>query len=342
MSWGNSGYGNSYGLCISRIRDFAQAKRKFETTAPIRRRVPEVRPLGNRKDWGRANIAMPNADTVELSFAGSVLISWRSDDSFTVFYPSYCTAYVPEHITEFLPTGFFEWYDGRLFLVMDAGKRYLLQEEGAFNIQLTEHKYFMLDKPVAYAVRVKRGVAQKLMGSYTPFLDWLTVVLACDVDRSIQDIAYSLSGFNRVSGVKDQEYYRVAARRLNGGKDHVTRHKLWQEERMLHFVPFSMRNTKLGFHRGGCETLHAWVTGTDAEQWVKARDVITSHTGAYIGYHSGDNAKMRLSVAKAIDYLTCIISFLNRDVVFTKVKLEDGERPSIRNTEYFKEIVFVL
>jgi hypothetical protein len=342
MSWGNSGYGNSYGLCISRIKDFAQAKRKFETTAPIRRRVPEVRPLGNRKDWEQANIAMPNADTVELSFAGSVLISWRSDDSFTVFHPRYCTAYVPKHITEFLPTGFFERYDGRLFLVMGEGKRYLLEEGGSFNIQLTEHKYFMLDKPVAYAVRVKRGVAQKLMGSYTPFLDWLTVVLACDVDCPVPDIKHSCAWLNKVSGVKDPEYYHAVARQHSGGKDYATRNKAWQEERLLHFVPFSMRNVELGFHRGGCETLHAWITGTDAEQWVKARGVITLHVGAYIGYHSGDNAKMRLSVAKAIDYLTCIISFLNRDVVFTKVKLEDGERPSVRNTEYFKEIVFVL
>jgi hypothetical protein len=90
--------------------------------------------------------------------------------------------------------------------------------------------------------------------------------------------------------------------------------------------------------------LYDWITSPVPEKWTGAMYVLVKQTArvkwvrdAVTGSYDG---KRKLSVEDAMEYLEQLTAYIHRDVVFTKVKLEQGEYPSKRNAAYFEDATF--
>jgi hypothetical protein len=345
-------YYNTYGIrCMN---SFAEAKKHFEQVAPIRGNKDKIKPLGHRRYWNMANIAMPDANTVNLNYGWAdaqrePLVRWKSDDTFTVRHPLYANAYAPDNMTKYLPsTCYFAWNQGRLFIVLPGDKRYLMVRGQDMQFQMLDGKIFMLNKPVAYSYRVKRGPMATVMKEYEPFLSWLQVVLAVSHPLTNEELEFPYDNFVEEAGVKSAKYYDGLRTLVTRETDEVKRNLVFAEANHRSRLPFAGRgvygaNSK--FHRESCELLQQWVTDTTAVNWVKAMHVIAQQAaesryslavGKFPGYIRS------LTLKHVQEYLRHLGIFLNRDEVLEKVRLDDGATPSKRNTNYFTEIRFVL
>jgi len=63
---------------VPRVLDYSDAKWQYDTSKPIRGRVPEVRPLGNRRDVDTYSIRM-NGDDVELVLYQTPVITFKTN-----------------------------------------------------------------------------------------------------------------------------------------------------------------------------------------------------------------------------------------------------------------------
>lgn len=345
-------YYNTYG--IRRMNSFAEAKKHFEGVAPIRGNKDKIKPLGRRRYWNMANITMPDADTVDLNYGWSEarrkpLVRWKSDNTFTVHYPLYANAYAPDNMTPYLPSScFFSWSQGRLFIVLPGDKRYLMARGEEMRFQIIEGKVFMLNKPVAYSYRVRRMPMATVMKEYEPFLSWLQVVLAVSHPLTNEELEFPYANFVEEAGVKSEKYYDGLRVLVTAEKDDAKRSLVYAEANHRSRLPFAGRgvygaNSK--FHRESCELLQQWVTDTTAVNWANAMYVIAqqaaeSRYSLAVGKFPGYIRLLTLNHAQ--EYLRHLGVFLNRDEVLEKVRLDDGEAPSKRNTNYFTEIRFVL
>lgn len=331
---------NAY--CVPLINSFDKAKRRYESTAPIRGNPDKKRPLGVRRHWRAAAIEMPNPDTVNLMYYDKPLVQWRSDNSFTIYYPAHVSAYVPDQINQYLAHGNFVWLYGRMFLQLSDGKRYLMEGGKEFECHLIDNKMFLLNKPVAYSYRIKRAALAQALKPYESFLDWLQVVLSVQHPTPSDDLDIPYELFVQEAGVKSEKQYDE----LRSPTDFSRNAIVFEEQRNQRRLPFMARGhygTNLNFHRPSAQLLHAWVASEDAENWVRAMYVITKQAGNRVRSGAGVYTyAMQLHIDDAREYLRTLGIFLNRDSVLDKVRLDDGATPSRQNTNFFKEINFVL
>ena len=336
---------------IRRMDSFAEAKKHFDSVTPIRGNPDRVKPLGMRRYWNMANISMPDTDTVNLGYgwhkAANKLVEWKPDNTFTVFRPTHVNAYGPDTMTPYLPMGCaFQWNLGRLFIVLPGNKRYMLTPGQEMRFQIIDRKIFALNKPVAYSYRVRRVPLARVMKEYEPFLSWLQVVLAVSRPFTDEEIKFPYYGFAEEAGVKPKSFYADIRNAAGRETDEARRSLIYSETNNHESLPFRGRGSygaNSNFHKPSCELLHEWVTDTSAVNWARAMYVIAKQ-GAESRYVFSHNPGLTytLTVSLAQQYLRHLGIFLNRDEVLEKVRLDDGEVPSKRNTNYFAEVRFVL
>lgn len=326
---------------IGRLNSFEHAKNWHNRTKPIARNKDGVRPLGDRRHHRMASITMPDPDTVNLMFHDKPLVQWRSDDTFTVNYPTYCSAFAVNNLHSYLPKGHFEWDKGRLFFTRGSEK-YQLEKGGKLEFQKVGDAYLMLNKPVAYAYRKQRGVVDKHMRAYIPFLDWLTVVLSSpfvvESDSNWPDLLLEASGLpNRK---QFEKAYSFAS--TNNAYCIDNNIDVYSDMRKAMLAPFDPKERAnrvgYGFNRKAGEVLHEWVSGDDPELWVAAASLMAVRMGRqFYNYYTGAR-KNKLEMAYAVDYLRHLVCYLYREEVFKKERLEDGEASTKRNEEYFVDM----
>lgn len=321
------------------INSFAQAKARFEHTKPIRGHKDKVRPLGNnRRHYHMASIEMPDADTVVFNYYGKPFVTWRSDDSFTVSGAVYHSPWTAEHLKFFLPKRWTTGWDKVRMTIGNQGKRYLLSKDDVFRFVKAGEDYEIVNPPVGYSIRKKRGIDKKILSKAKPFLDWLTVVTAVSGTVTREEGEYAMELLANETGVKNNDYYRKL---LNDYKEEM-REKIYTEYRYCDSIPVSGRNTYLRnrlFHKQSCVKLLEWVMGDMADRWVLAMHLIAMRQG-YRRW-SG-NETFDLTAERAAEYLTEIICHVHRDEIFVKEQVEVGEIPSKRNMHYWNEIQFTL
>ena len=330
---------------VHRLTSFVQARDWFEKTPPIRGNKEKVRPLGYmRRYWRMASISMPDANTVHLEYYGQVLVEWRSDDSYTVFPPRWYNYMVANNASTFLPTGGFFWGAGRLFVKLN-GKHYLLNQKAPLQFQLKDGKYIEVDPPEAYSYRAKRGAVKKLSAAYAPFLDWLQVVLPFNQDLQDKELDLPYMQFTDMSGAPSEDYLEAFAKagRLAGEYNY----KASDDLRLRGNLPFRGKGHHkqyTQFYKPACELLYDWVTSPVPAKWTGAMYVLVKQTSQvrWVRDHvtGSYDGKRKLSIEDAMEYLEQLTTYIHRDVVFTKVKLEQGEYPSKRNANYFEDVTF--
>ena len=345
MAYGYSSY-NTAG--VPHLTSFAQAKHKYEQIKPIKGSA-NVRPLGVRRYHKMASISMPNADTVNLEYYGKPLVQWRSDNTYTVYRPIYASAYVPDNTSQYVPKGAFGWKHGEICVVLDNTKQYpkeyFFPDGGKLEFQVAGNHHLLLNKPVAYATRTNRNVAMKIMTKYQPFMDWLQVVAGVKREIDMDEAQEACDRLRHLAGVSSEEAYDKAIQTLAPTLIDDERWTLYDERRNAGFLPFRGSNSRYAythFHRPSCAMLDAWLTDTNAENWVQAMHVIARHQGIHLHFRDVGGAykhtKTVLPIDKTVEFLKALTSFLHRDEVFTRERLPDGQLPTKTNLNFFHEI----
>jgi hypothetical protein len=281
------GYGRNYNTGGVTMRDsFAAYVEKFKNTKPINSKQSKgVVPLGHRNKHHMANISMPDEDTVHLNFYGHPLVVWKPDDTLEIRPPRYYSAFAVDNIQQFAPVGIhFGWNRGRL-VVQHEGNTYLLEDRKDRSLkfkQVSPRTYELVDVPVEYAIRKKRGMEKKYLKDCEPFLDWMDLVKSIDNTPTdpAADIKVAMDVLYKELGLMSaDEFDRWSQEWDKSGGSSATGKDRWSITRNREHLPHGgkgqWRGDKKGFHTKGCEVLMNWITSPLNDNWTTALYVIT-------------------------------------------------------------------
>jgi hypothetical protein len=329
---------------VPTLSSFAEAKARFENTTPIRGNKDKVRPLGNRNKHRMASIEMPDADTVVLKYYGEPFVTWRSDDSFSVTNNVYNSSFSARHLPYFLPMRWATDWNACRMTIGNKGKFYLFPKGETFHFVKAGDDYELVNKPVAYAIRKKRGSDTKILAKCAPFFDWLSVVSSVNNSLTDEETKHARTMLHEQSGVKTPEWYQKRVNGMYQNTNLTTRDRevLYEEYRMSNVLPYSFRNyyAAKSFHTPSCERVLRWVEDDNAENWVLAMNLIAERAGTH-RYRNG-TAQYDLSVEQATKFIAEIARHVHRDSIFYKEQLEDGVVPTRSNAAYLRSFSFTL
>lgn len=328
--------------CVHRLAGFAQAKAWHDRTKPIRGNTKNIRPYGSRRHHIMADIHMPDENTVHLRYYGQTLVEWRSDDTYSVYPPKYYSAYVPDNICYYLPLRgqSFVWDKGRMFYA-DMNERYEIPREGGrLDFQFVDGKSFLLNAPVAYNIRARRGALNKVLPRYEAFTSWAQVVLAVTDHFSEEEIAPSHERFCSSLGFHTAKEYQAVWSVPNISTEE--RDAMWDERYVREALPFGYGYNDwrrgVGFHTAACEKVRQMLVGGNPDEWVDILHISAQQAGRWVWT---PNAGRKFDSERCFEWLKELISYLHRDEVFERVRLPKGTMPSKTNTKFFRENKYV-
>ena len=335
--------------------NYADVKDWHDQTPPIRGNKDNVRPLGSRRHWQMASISMAGDDVV-FNYYKEKAVVWHPDDSLTIYYPYYCTAYEPDKMAHFLPPRLhYEWDARRLIVrnewdntrvVVTADKPLHLKCVGVadWNGRVVR-KFETQDVPVTYRYVKRRGAVSKIVKQkFQPFLDWveLTIPFAGEVtsdeyNNSSNDL------FCAVTGISDQEWLDAQTWYDNTtweapNHDRKTAFNVSYHARDA--FPLAGRNDyrSVGVHAGGALALYEMMMPENQDKWLPALQIIAGHN-CHRNWNRGD-VYYEVRRADVVSYIERIVCVTCKGDVFEKQQLERGVVPSKLHAGFFKEMKF--
>ena len=328
-----------------RLCSFKNAVDWHNKVKPIRGHKDAVRPLGERRYHHKANITMPDPDTVVLNYYDSKLVEWRSDNTFTLHAPKYYCAYSGEQIIGFVPHSMgFSWEKGRLFVKLTDGKNIELARRQSLKFAPTGKTYYdspvfdVVDAPDVNVYRVKRGVADTITKQrFGAFIEWVAMTSSIVSSVSHEEIKESRMQYRAAAGYTDE---------FLGTVHKAVEHLPWGGRREMvsmalndvHHLPYSSGRQGGAFHRASSELLAEWMSSNNTERWLDALNVVQHHVGEHVYNDRLGRNGVYISVPRVYDYVKGIAAFLHRDEAFNVITMPAGVVPSKRNVEYFREI----
>ena len=349
------GYGSYYNTGGVTMRDsFAAYVEKFKNTKPINSKQSKgAVPLGDRKKHNMASISMPDENTVHLNFYGHPLVIWKPDDTLEIRPPRYYSAYVVDNIQQFAPVGIhFTWNRGRV-VVLHGDKSYLLEDGKDKSLKfkrVSPESYELIDVPVEYAIRKKRGMEKKYLKDCEPFLEWMELVQSIDNTPKdpVEEMLTAMNVLYKELGLMSTEEFEKWSEEWNTKPVSATTVDRWAISRNREFLPHggrgAWRGDRAGFHTESCKLLMGWVTGPLSENWVTAYYILMKQQGER-GYRNINGVReflVWLHRESAVEYLKDVILHLHSDECFVKEPLAQGEIPTKQNAEYFKVFTELL
>jgi hypothetical protein len=323
---------------------FVAYKLQHDNTKPIRGNTKNIRPLGSRRHHIMADIHMPDDNTVQLRYYGQTLVEWRSDNTYSVFAPKYYSAYTPDNIHNFLPdtSQNFLWSEGRMFYCTNHQRKEVYEiprHIGRLDFQYVDGRSFLLNAPVAYNIRAKRGKLTQVMSRYEGFLSWMQVVLAVTETFDTEAINPVVEKFVTDLGfISAEEYTRSNTQQMTQEE----RDAHWDERYARDALPFGYGYNDwrrgVGFHAVACDQLRVMMAGDDPHKWVEVIHIMASQAGRYTW---SPKTARKVKPEEALDWLKELMSYLHRDEVFDRIRLPKGAKPSRTNAKFFKENPFV-
>ena len=341
------GYGRYYNTGGVIMRDsFAAYVEKFKNTKPINSAKNEGRvPLGDRKKHDMANISMPDENTVHLNFYGHPLVIWKPDDTLEIRPPRYYSAYVVDNIQQFAPVGIhFTWNRGRI-VVLHGDKSYLLENGKDKSLKfkrVSPESYELIDVPVEYAIRKKRGMEKKYLKDCEPFLDWVDLVKSIDNTPTdpVADMKVAMDVLYKELGLMSADEFEKWAEAWSRKSSEPAGPDRWAVSRYREHLPHGgkgqWRGYDKGFHTKGCEILMNWITSPMNDNWATALYVLTKNQGTRKTFRLNGDFKMTIELTREdiVEYLKEIILHVHFDECFAREPLGAGEIPTKQNSEY--------
>jgi hypothetical protein len=326
--------------CVHRLAGFEAARAWHDKVKPIRGNKENIRPYGSRRHHVMADIHMPDENTVHLRYYGSVLVEWRSNDTYSVYRPKYMSAFVPDNICYFLPLSgqSFVWNKGRMFYA-DGVDKYELPRDGSLEFQFVGGKSFLLNAPVAYNYRVKRGALKKILPRYEAFMSWAQVVLAVTDYFSQEETEPAFERFAIGLGYASSDEYKTIWNKEITAEE---RDAMWDERYAREALPFGYGYNDwrrgFGFNTVACEKIREMILGGEPSDWVDILNISAMQAGSWTW---SPTQGRKFSPEKCLDWMKQLLYFLHRHEVFDRIRLPKGTMPSRTNTKFFRENHYV-
>ena len=343
--------------CLRVFYNYADVKNWHDETPPIRGNNDKVRPLGSRRHWNMASISM-DGDDVVFNYYGHKAVVWHPDDSLTVYYPTYCTAYEPDKMAHFLPPLVnYEWNARRLVVhnhwdntrvVVTPDKPLHLKCVGVadWNGRVVR-KFETQDVPVTYRYVKRRGAVSKIIKQkFQPFLDWVELTLPFTPRvMSPEHVKAHNALFYQVTGCTAQDWEAASNWYNNAiwGKDSATDERKYAFNQTFHAkdtFPVGGRNNYRGegVHIGGALSMYELMLPENQDSWLTALQIIAGHHCTR-RWNSGD-VYYEVNIKHVREYVERIVCVTCKGDVFDKQQLERGTVPSKLHTRLFKELKF--
>lgn len=344
-----------YNTCGAPVLDnYAQAKEWHDRTKPIRGQ--NIRPLGSRRHYHMASITM-DGDDVVLNYYGQKAVVWHPNDSLTLYYPRWCTAFEPDKMAHFLPSTLSYKWNKRRFIVHNRADNTELELTGRQPIKLEAvdvmgwnsrivRKFKFGELPQTYSYVKRRNMTKKIMDAkFGAFLAWVDTVrdftpkvFSPEHTEAIAELFYAESGVTR-------EQVAVAIQwsaNTPWNDEHAERKAAYSADiSLFHAYPMGGPNSRGGgFHRAGVNALYKMMLAENQEHWLQALQIIAGHQcprtwgGMEVGY--------RIEMPAIVSYLEKVIYIVHTDEVFEKRALQLGEIGSKTYTEYIHSTPFVF
>lgn len=335
MSYGYRYY-NTAGVVM--CDSFAEYVEKFKGTKPIKsKQNAGVVPLGHRKRHNMASISMPDADTICLNFYGHPLVTWKSDDSFEIFFSKYYSAYAVANLQQFLPAKIeFSWNRGRV-VVHHNNNSYLLREGKTIKFKkVSPETYELIASCPEYAIKKKRGTEKKFVRECSKFLDWMELVQSIDNQNLLpeKEMQEAIDIMLVELGLLTDSEFNKWGQTADGLRDRTL---LWEQTRFRKHVPHAMQGlwrATNGFHTEGCKLIMNWITSPMSDKWVIALYIMMFNSGERSYAHPNHRWVISLTRDTAERYITELVKHVHFEHCFDKVPLRAGEIPTKQNAEY--------
>ena len=344
-----------YNTCRAPVLyNYAHAKEWHDKTPPIRGNADKVRPLGSRRHWQMASIAMEGEDVV-LNYYLRKVVVWHPDDSITVYLPRWCTAFEPDKLAHFLPPRVnFKWDKRRLFLsngwcdehmeVTDAEPVRLAATDVATHCGRITRQFKIVNLPKVFKYAKRRNVLPRIVkDKFAPFLDWVQVVTALQSKITSNEYVETRNNlFHETVGIsesrwnKAMQWYQVTPWPSEESVLH-RKYLFGDAVRCRENFPMGGRNSygNVGFHRAGVTRLYEMMLAENQDQWLDALQIIAGTHGKRVWADGDVGYEVPIDYVK--QYIERVVCVVHRDEVFHQVELSAGEIPSKTNLQFFSE-----
>ena len=205
---------------VPRVLDYSDAKWQYDNTKPIRGRMAETRPLGERRDADTYSIRM-NGDDVELVLYKTPVITFRTNGEVVIRNDGWASVSTHQFITQVLglPTrgkgGSSVIKVGKQDYTMTGEGRMVLCREGTNTWRVLEHERL-------YGYKANRKAITNVRSRYSEFRKYLGGFLSLrreevvlhqgrPYEQRLHAVRFNAQEAVDLFGVKDSTYHDVKA-----------------------------------------------------------------------------------------------------------------------------------
>lgn len=205
---------------VPRVLDYSDAKWQYDTGTPIRGRVPEVRPLGERRDVDTYSIRM-NGDDVELVLYKTPVITFRTNGEVVIRNDGWASVSTHQFITRVL--GLPTRGKGGSSVIKVGKQDYTMTDEGRMVLcREGTGTWIVLEHERLYGYKANRKAITNVRSRYSEFRKYLggflnlrreEVVLhqGRPYEQRLYAVRFNAQEAVDLFGVKDSTYHDVKA-----------------------------------------------------------------------------------------------------------------------------------
>lgn len=202
---------------IPKLKNYAEALARWESTKPIKGREKDTRPLGYRHRVNEYQIAKKDDGSIVCILWGrSEVVEFKPDGRIGIYEPDYLSTSVANYINDILPSQV-RAYIFDFSLVVRAGdwkeqriERYSGRAGDSPEIVYLDGNYHFLDYKPDVCAKINRKVLNAYFDRHKPFTDYMAqYIKLCGNDFNMKELAgypYDLSAMFRTWGFRDEMF----------------------------------------------------------------------------------------------------------------------------------------
>lgn len=155
---------------VPRVLYYQEALSIFNNSKPIRGRVPEVRPLGDRRDADTYHIRK-NGDAIELVLYKTPVVTFEPDGDVVVFIDGYNSVSTHQFIGQVL--GISAHGARRTTVLTIGGGKYTLADKDKLRLRMEEGNWHVLNAKTQWGWKLNRKEITNVRSRYGEFYKYL-------------------------------------------------------------------------------------------------------------------------------------------------------------------------
>ena len=196
---------------VPRIRDYAEALKKYNNSKPIAGRNVEIRPLGERRDVDTYSIRKNVwTDAIELVLYQTPVITFTQEDEVKIKFGRWSSASTCQFIDRILSSVHCNRVRGNVVLsFVDGSKAMIADHEELVLVRGGDGRWQPKQKQTLYDYRVNRKEANAVRKLVSQFRDYLSGVVKLKAETLVQNFGPSFHMEHHVVRVTYAELIEV-------------------------------------------------------------------------------------------------------------------------------------